>query len=132
MSKIKGILITPNMPITQPRVQILEVGSYEDYYPLIDCECFDIQTRNFNGHWLDIYCDDEGLFKENNQVAILTINNNGKVVEAIVGNVFIVGHNEEGETISLTQEEIDAVLSTVCTIQTPKSNGPYKVCVAKC
>ena len=109
--KIKGILITPNQKETSPRMYELEVNSYKDYYPLLECDTFDIQTRNFNGKWLDIYCDDEGLFKEDNKPAILTYSD-GQLVEQIVGNVFIVNHNDEGETISLTDEEIEAVLLT--------------------
>lgn len=134
--KIKGILITPNKENTKPRPYELEVNSYKDYYPLLECDTFDIQTRNFNGKYLDIYCDDEGLFKEGNKTAIVTINDKGKIVEQIVGTVFIVNHNDEGDTISLTDEEIKLVLSTVETFVTLDANGKGKtaltVCVVEC
>jgi len=112
MEKIKGILVTPNEKGTKPRVYELEVNSYKDYYPLLECSTFDIQTRKFKDKYLDIYCDDEGLFKQGNRTSIIT-KSNGKIVEQIVGNVFICSHNDEGETISLTDEEIEAVLSNV-------------------
>ncbi len=134
MKKIKGILITPNQKDTRPRVYELEVNSYEDYYPLLKCDTFDIQTRSFNGKYLDIYCDDEGLFKEDNQIAIATMNKD-KIVEQIVGNVFIVNHNSEGDTISLTEDEIKSVLSTVRILMTVEADGTIKqriVCVVEC
>lgn len=134
MKKIKGILITPNDKNTKPRVYELEVNSYKDYYPLLKCDTFDIQSRIFNGKYLDIYCDDEGLFKENNEIAIVTTRED-TIVEKIVGNVFIVSHNDEGETISLTDEEIKLVLSTVHILATPLANGELKqqiVCVVEC
>ena len=134
MKKIKGILITPNQKETKPRVYELEVNSYKDYYPLLKCDTFDIQTRNFNGKYLDIYCDDEGLFKENNQVAIVTMDGK-RIIEQIVGNVFITNHNEDGDTISLTEDEIASVLSTIRILATVGANGELKqqiVCMVEC
>lgn len=125
---IKGVLITPNQEGTQPReYDFEEYGDYKRYYSLLDCDCFDIQTRKFNGVYYDIYVDDEGLLKENNEVSVLTIDErSGKVVEAIVGNVFICKSNEEGQTISLTEEDVQNVLKTIATLK--KDN--HKVCVA--
>ena len=133
MKKIKGILITPNQKDTKPRVYELEVNSYKDYYPLLECDTFDIQSRNFNGKYLDIYCDDEGLSKEDNQIAIVTMSE-GKIVEQFVGNVFITNHNDEGDTISLTEDEIKSILSTIRVLVTTSANGDAKqqiVCVVE-
>ena len=57
----------------------------------------------------------------------------GAIVEQIVGNVFIVSHDDEGETISLTDEQIKAVLSTVQTgfIQRGLSFRMVAPCIAK-
>jgi len=125
MEKIKGILITPNQKNTKPRIYELEVNSYKDYYPLLECDTFDIQSRNFNGKYLDIYCDDEGLFKKDNQVAIVTMSED-KIVEQIVGNVFITSHDNKGNTISLTEDEIKSVLSTIRILMTAEANGTLK------
>lgn len=124
MKKIKGVLITPKN--NSIKVYELEEKSFEDYYPLLECETFDIQTRKFNGEYLDIYCDDEGLFKEGNKPSIITFDN-GKIVEQIVGNVFIVGHNNEGQTISLTDEQIYSVLSNVRKVTTMSPSGEKEV-----
>lgn len=128
MKTIKGILITPNDKNTKPRVYELEYNSYKDFYSVLKCGTFDIQCRSFNGKYLDIYCDDEGLFKENNITSIVTIDNNGDVVEQIVGNVFICSHNDEGDSISLTDDEIVAVLSTTHKVViTSPANGKQVV-----
>lgn len=112
---IKGILITPNKKGTEPKIYNFEHNNYEDFYPLLECDLFEIQNRNFNGINADIYCDEEGKFKDNNQPSIITMNNKD-VVEVFVGSVFICKHNEEGETISLTDEECEKILATVKTV----------------
>lgn len=127
--KIKGILITPNQKETKPRVYEAEINSYKDYYPLLECDTFDIQSRMFKGKRLDIYCDDEGLFKEINRPSILTFNKNGQLVEQIVGNVFIVSHDDEGNTISLTDEEVEVVLSTVKAMVGSENGEEYTLCI---
>ena len=111
MKKIKGVLVS-NGVIKEYE---LEYNNYKDFYPLLNCDTFDVQSRKFNGEWLDIYCDDEGLFKANNKPSILTFSN-GELVEQIVGNAFIVAHNDEGDTISLTDEQVQKVMATITTV----------------
>lgn len=77
-------------------------------YALLNCDCIDIVSRKFGKHTLDIICDDEGLFKEDNKVSILTFSKHS-LVEQLVGNVFICTHDEEGESISLSEEQIISV-----------------------
>lgn len=130
MKKIKGILITPNQKETKPRVYELEVNSYKDYYPLLECDTFDIQSRKFGDKYFDIYYDDEGLFKEDNNPSILTYDGD-TLVEQIVGNVFIVSHNDEGETISLTDEEIKVVLDQVRQVSKLGEKEKYIICICE-
>ena len=111
MKKIKGVLVSNDVI----KEYELEYNNYKDFYPLLNCDTFDVQSRKFNGEWLDIYCDDEGLFKTNNKPSILTFSN-GELVEQIVGNAFIVAHNDEGDTISLTDEQIQKVIATITTV----------------
>lgn len=111
MKKIKGVLVSNG----EAKEHELEYNSYKDFYPLLNCDTFDVQSRKFNGEWLDIYCDDEGLFKANNKPSILTFSN-GELVEQIVGNAFIVAHNDDGDTISLTDEQVQKVMATITTV----------------
>lgn len=111
MKKIKGVLVS-NGEIKEYE---LEVNSYKDYYKILDCDTFDIVTRKFGDEWLDIYCDDEGLLKSGNKPSILTFCD-GNVVEQIVGNAFITSHNDDGDAISLNDEQIKKVMDTVTVI----------------
>ena len=115
--KIVGVLITPNDPNTLPRRFSMDYSDYTDFYKVLDCSLFDIQSRRFKYKWFDIYMDDEGKFKEDNKVSIVTVDDYNNPIEFIVGNVFIVNHNEDGDTISLTNEEVKLVLSTIQTVK---------------
>jgi hypothetical protein len=118
---LRGVLITPNTPNTYPREYTFNYENYASFYSLLECETFDIVSRKFKDKVLDIYCDDNGLFVPDNKPAIVTCNAQGKIVEQIVGNVFIVACNNKGETISLTDEEVIAVLACIASMVTVKN-----------
>lgn len=117
MRKITGVLITPNNKGTLPRKYTMEYRDYKDFYKVLECSTFDIQSRMFGYRWLDIYMDDEGKFKENNNVSVITVDDYNNPIEFIVGNVFIVGHNEKGDTVSLTKEELRLALESIQTVK---------------
>lgn len=110
--KVKGVLVDVERNV----IEVVEI-TYDDvkknyldvYYDLLNCELFDIVTRRFGKEYLDVYIDDEGALKEYNIPAIIT-KDDGKIVEVIYGNVFIASHDDEGNTISLTDAQIDAVM----------------------
>ena len=82
------------------------------YYKVLKCDCFDIARRKIGEHYYDIYCDDEGLLNGCLKPSTLTFDGD-RVVEVLMGNVFVCSHNEDGDTISLTDAEIIEVLSYV-------------------
>jgi len=108
MKTLKGVLVNTKDNTIKP--YSLE---YDEFLPaiygLLDCETIDIVARKFGSHRLDIVCDDEGLFKEKVIPSVITFSE-GKVVENIVGNVFICASDDEGELVSLTHEQEQAVL----------------------
>jgi len=84
----------------------------EAFYGLLKCSTIDIVTRNFGGQLIDIICDDEGLLdpEKRQKPAIITTDKKGEnVLEQIVGNCILCAHDEEGESISLTAEQIKAI-----------------------
>lgn len=113
MKKITGVLVTPNEEGTEPRECVIDYRSYKTMYPLLNCSTFDIQTRRFGKFELDIYIDDEGKLKEDNKVALVTVDDQNKIIEVMVGNIFVVSHTEDGDIKSLTTEEVKAVLETM-------------------
>lgn len=108
---ITGVLIDVKKQVI--RKHTLAYNSYKDFYPLLECETFDIQRRTFsNGKEYDIYLDDLGLYKEELIPSIITTSacTPNKIVEVIYGNVFITQANEDGETISIPDNEIEELL----------------------
>lgn len=60
---------------------------------------------------VDILADDEGLLKASPQVTLMITDkrNRMKVLTTLVGNLIFVSHNDEGDTVSLTQEQISFI-----------------------
>lgn len=102
MSAIKGFLID----ISNSNPYIAEIdGSLKSIYKILNCSLFDIATRKIGDKYFDIYCDDEGLLKCSPVVSAMSANHE----PMLVGNLFIVNHDDEGEMTSLTDEEIDLI-----------------------
>ena len=112
---VKGVLVD----VTRNVVEVKEI-TYDDvksgyldvYYKMLNCDTIDIVERRFKSDYLDIYIDDNGALYDFKIPSIIT-KDNGKIVEVIYGNAFICGHDGEGGTISLTNEQIKTVLSRV-------------------
>ena len=105
MAKLRGVLVRPKEKAVD---FTFELNSYMDFYPVLDCEVFDVVERKFGNNYYDIYVDDEGLLNHKEE-AIFTLGDTG-VVEILVGNCFICKHNDEGDTISLTDAEVDEII----------------------
>lgn len=104
---LRGIFFNPQK--NELKVKVFS-NTLDEIYRLINCDCITTAVRRIGGHRVVIVCDDEGLLKPDNDVAIVTISDStNDVVEQIVGNVLIVGEGDE-DFISLTEEEIEDVL----------------------
>ena len=123
MNKVTGVLIdVKNRTIV---VYTVNSGSLEEYYNILNCTTFDIASRRIGENVYDIYCDDEGLLQCNPIVSAVSSDRN----PMLVGNLFVTKTNDEGETISLTQEEISEVLDSVIDLYDEDGNvWPAIVC----
>lgn len=113
--KVKGILI--DVLNNECRIEEISYNTNDKnylnaYYNVLKCDCFDIARRKIGEHYYDIYCDDEGLLKSGLKPSTLTFDGD-RIIEVLMGNVFVCSHNEDGDTISLTDAEIIEVLSYV-------------------
>lgn len=61
---------------------------------------------------IDIYANDEGLFADNPTITLIITDerNEYKVVGTLVGNLIFASHDDEGNTIGLTNEQIEFVV----------------------
>lgn len=54
---------------------------------------------------IDMWLNEEGLLEQKSANVITFLK--GQQVHQIVGNIFFAGHDDEGETISLTEEQME-------------------------
>lgn len=86
-----------------------ECNGLEDFYRELKCDCFDIASRKIGDKYFDLFVDDVGLFKDSPIVSVLDENMN----PMLVGNVVIANHDMEGNTTSLSDEDIVMIKKNV-------------------
>lgn len=91
----------------------VEANGLEDYYRLMEVDIIDIVTREINGKFYDIICDDEGLLKEK---PIPTMFDSEKQ-PMIFGNIIIAGlADDEGNMTDLTDEDIVRICGSLAVV----------------
>ncbi len=62
---------------------------------------------------VDIFADDEGLLKANPKTTLIITDkkNRMKVLMCLVGNLIFVSHDDEGNTLGLTDEQVEFIKS---------------------
>lgn len=74
----------------QPLVETeIADDNINEYYRLLDCDCFDIVYRNRYGHKFCVICDDCGALDEDRKMSIWF-----SPFDAIFGNVVITGPSD--------------------------------------
>lgn len=104
MEKVTGYLIDVDKE-TAGAVTI--DNTLEAMYRVMNCKWVEIAYRRIGSkkRFFDIYCDEEGLLKDDPKISAIDPLGNGM----LVGNLLILNHDAAGNTISLTQDEIDYV-----------------------
>ena len=105
MSSVTGVFVDPDGSVKEHTVE----NDIHEYHRLLDCDIFDITSVRVNGVRYDVFCDDEGLFKNNPKPS--TVDTKGKV--RVVGKCFFAGHDEEGDTVSLEGEDIENIMDRI-------------------
>lgn len=113
---VKSLLL---LDVWKGEIKTITIKEFEDYYKYLNCECFDIVTRRIGKQKLpfDIFCDDEGLLKFHIPTAFNTKNQT-----MLVGNLIFSKTDNEGETISLTPEEINYIKGYIKKVKIPENN----------
>ena len=67
--------------------------------------------EELENHGVDIFADDEGLLKPNPKTTLIITDkkNRMKVLTCLVGNLIFVSHDDEGNTLGLTDEQIEFI-----------------------
>lgn len=97
---VKGFLVTK----TEAKVVEFEDG-LDSMYKLVDCDLIDIVHREIGGKLFDLVIDDEGLLKDGKRIGAMCVDGD----ERLYGNILIVNHDGEGNTVSITDEDIEII-----------------------
>lgn len=87
------------------------VVKLEDMYKLLNCNMVELVRLDNN---IDAWVDEEGLLKSNNPVHEFSIGGNEV---SLAGRVLFLSSNDEGDTIGLTDEQVDWLLSVELSAQ---------------
>lgn len=79
------------------------------YYELLKCRCIDIVTRKIGDKWLDIICNDEGLYSNHPRPSVLDL----KGRSMIYGNVIITNSTKDGYQRTLSDEDVQEIESNL-------------------
>ena len=90
------------LDVEQRKLIEVECNDLQDYYNALGCDCFDIARIYIGSKKFDCFVDDNGLLKEN---PIPSAVSKSKEV-LLVGNIIFANHDDEGNTTSLTDEDI--------------------------
>ena len=82
-----------------------ECNELQDFYDALRCDCFDIATRRVDGTYFDMFVDDVGLFADNPIPSVIDKN----MKPMLVGNVVFANHDMEGNTTSLSDDDISHI-----------------------
>ena len=83
-------------------VRIAECEELTDFYRELDADPFDIVRRKVGGTEYDIFVDNIGLFRDEQRIS--AVDTDGKPM--LVGNLIFAHHDDEGNTTSLTTDDI--------------------------
>lgn len=125
MAQVTGVLIDVKGDGTAKMTTI--ENELDEYYRILKCDIFDIISLRIGKHRYDIYCDDNGLLKTDKIISAVDCRRN----PMLVGNLFVTKTNEEGETISLSEEEIKEVLANTKNIIDVERLKTYTVLVCE-
>ena len=129
MSKIKALLINANqltygegfvgtLPLTYKTVEIEGAPNYskqlQDMYDLIDCRTLEHFTLKVeDGCVVDLWFDEEGKLNsiKEKQFSVPLLMNGYRNLDIIRGNCIVTKSNADGDITSVTDEDIDCVLT---------------------
>lgn len=103
---MKALLIKPK----EKQQLVVEVETHEDILKYLDVSIFSVTFRQIGqsaDHVYSIYIDDLGLYREEQFVSAWGVTDGS----TLVGNLLITKPGEDGEDESLTQSDIDCILS---------------------
>lgn len=91
-------------------IELPKEHDYRDIKKLLEIDSpIDCIERKIGGKWFDLWIDDEGALKDDDEITAVTFTNDGYACEFLLGRVLIAHHDSEGYTTGLSDDEIKLV-----------------------
>ena len=103
-----------------------ECNALDDFYKELQCGTFDIARRKIGGKRFDIFVDDEGLYAE--RIIPSVIDKSYKPM--LVGNAIFSNTDNMGETVSLSDEDIETIKNAAIDVFDVDSGNNWNVVMA--
>lgn len=100
-----ALLVTPSddIPAKTQLVSLPKDFGLEEMYEQIQCDIVDVVEIT---EGIDVWVDDNGLFKPGNTVLEYKIKDNPDITLHLSGNALFLSSNDEGESIGLTMKQL--------------------------
>lgn len=89
----------------------VQCGNLNDYYKHLKCDTIDIARRKIGNKYFDIFIDDVGLYDDSPIVSAIFADG----TPALVGNLIFANHDAQGNTISLSDEDVETITKSIVT-----------------
>lgn len=99
------------LDVEKNEVRVAECNGIDDFYRELNAEPFDIAVRRIDGRAFDIFVDDMGLLRDPEFITVSAVNGAGEPM--LVGNLVFANHDSEGNTTSLSDEDMVQIISAV-------------------
>lgn len=109
------------LDVSKDEFRKVECATLDDFYRELDASMFDIARRKIGGKTFDIFVDDIGLFRDKPVVSAI----DGNMQPMLVGNLIFANHDEEGNTTSLSNEDVARILSSSVMVATAERPEGY-------
>ena len=103
---MKALLINPE----SSEAKVVDITNWKQILKHLECQVFDVCTRQIGSdptRIYDIYVDDMGLFKDKPKVSAWGAHDHS----TLVGTILVSLTDNHGDMKSLTQNDIDYILS---------------------
>lgn len=111
---MKGLIVRPSEENSPLKIETLEVDSldYTDIQKIVG-GTFEIPflSEKLSENNIDCFINDEGKFLDIGISAVI-VDKEQNILDYIKGNILMIGHNKEGETVGLTDKQYDYLINT--------------------
>lgn len=106
------------LDVVNNETRTAECEDLSDFYRELGCDCFDITRLAIGDDTFDIFCDDIGWLRERPVVSAICAE--GAFYKPVLaGNLVIARHDAAGETISLSDEDIEMINAFIVKLDSP-------------